>query len=144
METKKLADKLAGKYGTRDPFRITSELDYIVLETHLAGIRGYYQYARRCHIIYLSDCLSEHERNFVCAHELGHSLLHKDMNRIFMDTRTNMVTSRFEIEANHFAVDLIYSDDDLKEYADCTIGNIACSLGLSNSLVEYRMKSLRQ
>ncbi len=144
METKKLADSLARKYNTRDPFKITNDLGYIVLDTRLEGIRGYYQHVKRCNLIYLSDSLSEQERGFVCAHELGHSILHKDMNRIFMDTRTNMVTSRYEIEADHFAVDLIYSDDDLCEYTDCTFDTVARSLGISYSLAEYRMRNLMQ
>ena len=55
-----------------------------------------------------------------------------------------MVTSRYEIEADHFAVELIYSDDDLCEYTDCTFDTVARSLGISYSLAEYRMRSLRQ
>ena len=39
-----LANKLAKQHGTRDPFRIASDLGYIITETPLTGIRGYYQY----------------------------------------------------------------------------------------------------
>lgn len=144
MKTKRLADKLARDHGTRDPLRITNDLGYIVIDTPLTGIRGYYQYLKRCHIIYLNDSLSDHERTWVCAHELGHSLLHKGMNRVFMDSRTHMVTNRFEVEADHFAVDLIYSDDELHEYADCSFDTVTRTLGVSYSLAEYRMRGLRQ
>ena len=54
-----------------------------------------------------------------------------------------MVTSHFEIDANNFAVDPIYSDDDLCGYADSTVDTVARSLGISYSLSEYRMRGLR-
>jgi len=144
MDTKSFANRLANYHGTRDPVRISQERGYVVIDTPLSGIRGYYQYIQRCHIIYLDNDLSEQDRNWVCAHELGHSLMHKSMNRVFMDTRTHMVTNRYEIEADRFAVDLIYSDDDMREYVDCSLDTIARCLGVSYSLAEYRMGSLQQ
>jgi len=125
METKKLADKLAKNHGTRDSMRISGDLGYILINTPLSGIRGYYQYVHRCSIIYMDNKLSNEERKWVCAHEPGHSLLHKGLNRVFMDKKTHMVTSRFELEADHFAVHLLYSDDELHEYRDCSVDTVA-------------------
>lgn len=78
--------------------------------------------------------LSDEERKYVCAHELGHSLLHKGLNRVFMDTKTHMVTVRFELEADHFVVDLIYSGDELNEYRDYSLDTVAICLGVNSSL----------
>ena len=100
MEIKSLAEKLVRRFGTRDPFKIAEALGYIVLYTPLVGVRGFYQYLKRCHIIYLDPGLDEATARFVCAHELGHSLLHRGLNRIFMDTRTLLVSSRYETEAD--------------------------------------------
>ena len=41
MDTKKLAEKLVRKYNTWDPFKITNDLGYIVIDTELEGIRGF-------------------------------------------------------------------------------------------------------
>ncbi len=135
--------KLTSKYHTHNPYEIAQCLGFIIIYAPLVGIRGFYQHIKRNHIIYLDDSLDEATSRFVCGHELGHALLHKSMNRIFMDTRTLSVSSKYETQANQFAVDLIYSDEDLLEYQDCTISQIAYSLGLPESLVEYRLSAIK-
>lgn len=143
METKCLANSLVRKYGTRDPFRIADALDYTIIYTPLVGVRGFYQYIKRCHTIYLDDSLEEPVAGFVCAHELGHSILHRGYNRIFMDTRTIMVTSRYESEADHFAADLIYDDYDLQDYLELPLPTVAACLGLTEHLAAYRLQSVQ-
>lgn len=73
MDIKRLAERLVDKHGTRDPFRIAEELGYTIIHTPLVGVRGFYQYLKRCHIIYLDSELDEATARFVCAHELGHT-----------------------------------------------------------------------
>lgn len=142
MDTKPLATKLARQHGTCDPFRIVAALGFIVIDTPLVGIRGYHQYIHRCHIIYLDSHLPEQERRWVCAHELGHALLHKGLNRIFMDARTHMVTSRYEREADRFAIDLLYSDDFLQDFLGGSALSVAEHLDVSFALAEYRMSTV--
>lgn len=143
LETKRLAQSLARKYKTRDPFRIAAALGYTIIYTPLVGVRGFYQYIERCHIIYLDNSLEEPMARFVCAHELGHALLHRGCNRIFMDTRTFVVTSRYETEANHFAVDLLYDDEELEDLLELPLPTVATCLGLSETLAAYRLQSVR-
>ena len=142
MDIKCLADKLVERFGTRDPFRITEALGYTTIYTPLVGVRGFYQYLKRCHIIYLDSELDDATARFVCAHELGHSFLHRGLNRIFMDTRTFIITGRYETEANQFAVDLIYSDDELQPYLSRSYERAAAYMGVSNALAEYRMREV--
>lgn len=143
MDTKRLAGKLVRKFGTRDPFRIAGELGYTIIYTPLIGVRGFYQYLKRCHVIYLDSELDDATARFVCAHELGHSLLHRGLNRIFMDTRTFMASSRYETEANRFAADLLYDDYDLQNFLTCSLSTAAASLGLSEELATYRLQSVQ-
>ena len=63
-------------------------------------------------------------------------------NRIFMDPRTHMVTSRYEKEADRFAVDLLFSDEDLREMIELSIDTVARCLGVSYELAAYRMASV--
>ena len=142
MDIKRLAERLVDKHGTRDPFRIAEELGYTIIYTPLVGVRGFYQYLKRCHIIYLDSELDDATARFVCAHELGHSFLHRGLNRIFMDTRTFIITGRYETEANQFAVDLIYSDDELQPYLSRSYERAAAYMGVSNALAEYRMREV--
>ena len=143
MEIKSLAVSLAKKHGTRDPFRLCKALGYIVIFTPLEGIRGFYQHVKRCHIIYIDNQLDEEEAAFVCAHELGHSFLHRGLNRIFMDKHTHMTTSRYEWEADKFAADLLFDDYDLQDLLECSITTVADCLGVDIRLAEYRMSTVQ-
>lgn len=142
MTQKALSEKLVRTYGTRDPFGIAKAMGFIIIKTPLKGIRGFYQEARRCRIIYLRADMPEQEQKWVCAHELGHALQHKGLNRIFMDNCTQMVTSRYEKEADQFAIDLLYSDEDLRDLAEYSVATVAQILGVKYELAEYRMNSL--
>ena len=143
MDINSLAEKLVRKYGTRDPFKIAEALGYIVLYAPLVGVRGFYQYLKRCHIIYLDPELDEDTARFVCAHELGHSLLHRGINRIFMDTRTFLVSSRYETEADQFAADLLYDDYDLQDLLTFPLPTAAASMGVSEELATYRLQTVQ-
>ena len=106
--------------------------------------RGFYQYLKRNHVIYLDSDLKYEEKKMVLAHELGHALMHKKINAIFLDTRTFLKTSYYEKDADTFATMLLISDDDLLEYINCeyTIENIANIYGCSKELIELRFKYL--
>lgn len=142
MDIKRHTEKLVQQHGTRDPFEIAENLGYTIIFTSLTGVRGFYQYLKRCHIIYLDTKLNDAVARFVCAHELGHSILHRGNNRIFMDTCTFMVAGRFEREADHFAVDLMYGDDELQPYLSYGTEYAARYMGVSYELAEYRMRQV--
>ena len=139
MSTKTVADGLARKHGTRDPFTIANEMGFIVVFAPLVDMRGFQQMAKRRRLIYINNELDKQQQRLVCAHELAHHLLHRGMNRIFMDQNTYMVAQRFETEANRFAVDLIYSDEELQPYLFRSCERAAAYMGVSNELAEYRM-----
>lgn len=142
MKQRHIAESLVKKHGTRDPFRIAQELGFVVIRTPLSGIRGFYQHIKRRHLIYVCSDLPEPEVRFVCAHELGHALMHRGHNRIFTDTNTYFVTDRPEIEANRFAVDLLYEDEDLRFFLDYPIQLAADFMGVSMDLAEYRLRHI--
>lgn len=142
LDVKRLAERLVQKFDTRDPFRIAEALDYTIIYTPLVGIRGFYQYLKRCHIIYLDSGLEGPDLRFVCAHELGHSLIHRGLNRIFMDQSTYVVTKKYEKDANLFALELLYSDEDLQPYLSRGYERAAAYMGVSYELAAYRMQAI--
>lgn len=139
MDQKRIAVSLVRKYGTRDPFQIADALGILIIRTPMQGIRGFYQYIKRCRIIYIDSGLSDRDARFVCAHEIGHALLHRGYDRIFMDTHTYFAVNRYEIEADRFAVDLLFDDDDLRDFLEHPIQLAADCMGVSIELAEYRL-----
>lgn len=140
MNIKAMVNKLVRKYKTRDPFEMIKGMNVILVLYPLEGVRGFYQYFQRNNIIYIDENLSEHDKTFVLAHELGHMILHKKSNAIFMDTRTQFKTSKYESEADKFAVELLISDDSLHDYDECTIRQLSVIYGYHKRLIELRLK----
>lgn len=142
MDQKRIAESLVRKYGTRDPYRIAGAMGLLVIHAPMQGIRGFYQNVKRCEIIYIDSNLDEQQSRFVCAHEIGHALMHRGCNRIFMDTHTYFAVNRYEIEADHFAVDLLYDDDDLLPFLEHPVQLAADCMGVSVELAAYRLQSI--
>nr|DAP47096.1 MAG TPA: IrrE protein [Caudoviricetes sp.] len=139
LEAKQMAQKLISQFQSNDPFKIADSLDYIVIFVPLCGIRGFHQYIRRNHIIYIDSSLDEVQQRWVCAHELGHIFLHPHLNRMFMANHTYSVQSRYEVEADRFAACLCYPEL-LEEFEGYSSAQIAEVLHLPLSLIEYAMK----
>lgn len=140
MDIKKIVNSLVKKHKTRDPFEIIKGMNVILVPVPLEGVRGFYQYFQRNNIIYIDDSLPEHEQILVCVHELGHMLLHKKANALFMDTYTGFNTTKYEKEADLFAMELLVPDDIFLEYQEYTTGQIAHALGYNEELIKLRLK----
>lgn len=140
VDIKRKVNQLVRLFGTRDPFEMIKGMNVILVFYPLDGVRGFYQYFKRNNIIYIDESLSQHDQQFVCAHELGHMFLHKRSNVLFMDTRTHFNTSRYELEADKFAVNLLISDSVLREYPDYSTDQLSRLFGYSKKLIELRLK----
>ena len=138
MNARECAIKLMRRCNSNDPFTIVRALDIVLIYCHLVDLNGFYQYHKRNHIIYLSEDLDESTKCFVLAHELGHMQMHRNLNTVFMDTRTYNPHSRFERQANIFAVELLLPDDLLREYPDYTVYQLARSVGVPEEFVELK------
>ena len=142
METRALAARLAAKHGTRDPFRIAEDLGIIIVFAPLVDMRGFQQRAKRRSIIYINSNLDEQQQRLVCAHELGHHLMHRGMNRIFMDHSTQIVTQKFENEAHLFSLELLFPDDVLLDFVSLPISDTAAFMGVPAPLATRRMGTI--
>ena len=71
---------------------------------------------------------------------MGHMFLHKKSNAIFMDSRTQLNTAKYEIEADRFAIDLLISDKEISDCADFTISQMSRIFGYQKYLIELRLK----
>jgi Zn-dependent peptidase ImmA (M78 family) len=139
MRIEKVVGFLCRKYQSRNPFEIAKGEGIIISDEPLGNIRGYYNKAFRQRMIHLNQNLEDEERFRTCAHELGHGILHPKSSTPFLRARTLFPIGRYETEADRFAVDLLYSDEDLKKYLQFSSCQIAEFLKLPLPLIEYRL-----
>ena len=66
--------------------------------------------------------------------------LHKKANALFMDTRTHFITSKYEIEANDFAIHLLLSDEFINACEGYTLEQMSRLTGYNKKLIELRMR----
>lgn len=137
-----LAKTIAETYNCRSPYTVCKEMGIVVHRHTLQDCRGYYMGANGISFITITDDLEDDVAAFVCAHELGHHLLHQRMNRVFMDWRTCMLPGRFENEADKFAVHFLFGGEPL--FGENTIQNwqMAEMLNVPISKVNNRLIEL--
>ncbi|CEG25965.1 ImmA/IrrE family metallo-endopeptidase [Bacillus sp. B-jedd] len=121
MRIKRKVTSLINKFQTNDPFLIAEARSIEVLYLDLGKILGFYRSYKRVQIIHLNCNLDEKVRNFVCAHELGHAILHPGANTSFLKNNTYYSIDKFEREANKFAVELLLPDQELIEYQNTNL-----------------------
>ncbi len=133
--------ELIRKFKTNDPFLLADYCNIKLMYADLGHLGGFYQYYKRTKIIMINEALSSHEQREVCAHELGHALLHPKKNRFFLHRSTFQNCDKLEREANLFAACLLIQENDAREFLQqgVTINQISSITGVSSSLVEERM-----
>lgn len=140
---KDIIRKIVKKYGTNDPFELADYLGAVTITGPIRGdTRGCYYYYKRGGIICISDSLTDEEARIVCAHELGHFILHRKVNSVLLKNTTFLNTNRYEIEANRFAAYLLIPTEHLMEYAGYgyTIDQLACIFKVSREFMELRFR----
>lgn len=138
MNPRQVAIETAARYDTNNPFEIARERNIRILHQPLKTTLGFYVRYRRIQNIILNDALSEGMQRFVCAHELGHSILHADLNVPKLTSYTLFSRDKFELQANSFAVELLMPDDLLREYPECSIQQLANSVGVPKEFAELK------
>ena len=141
QDAKLMAQSLISRYTTNNPFEIADALDYIVLFVPLCGIQASISTLNETTSSILMIPLVRRTSAGYYAHELGHIFLHPHLNKMFMANHTYNVQSKYEQEADKFAVCLCYPFDRLaEEYDGCTTAQISEILGLPLPLIEYAIK----
>lgn len=104
MDIKRTVEKLMRKYNTNDPFKLAEKLNIIVKYDDLGNTWGYFITYKRIKIIHINNNLEEWLQRYTCAHELGHSILHKGVPTPFLKKHTLFSIDKIERQANTFAV----------------------------------------
>ncbi|AMQ22220.1 ImmA/IrrE family metallo-endopeptidase [Geobacillus sp. JS12] len=137
---KQIVEKMIRKHGTNNPFEIASQKGIVLLFEPLGGIYGYHHTFRRIQIIHINSELDEPMQRFVCAHELGHAVLHPELSTSFLRKNTLFCMDKVEREANEFAVELLLPDDCIYTYrnTDMTIYEVATTYGIPKEVVHLK------
>lgn len=140
MDIKRLAERCTKICKTNNPFVIARHLDIDIRVEPLGQILGFYDAHFRCGAIHINESVPQSFRHYVCAHELGHAILHKQVNTPFLKAHTFFSVDAIEVEANTFAVELLLPDAYLAEHTDIGIYNLARCRGVPEGLVMLKGK----
>jgi len=142
LDITKTVKYLKRRFKTLNPETIAEKLDAVIVTTTLPkNTRGFFQMSKRIIIIYINEQLNDIERRNVLAHELAHAILHRDMNRIFMDNHTLNVPDRYENQANLLAAYMLIEDNDAREFINYkfTYKQISRMTGIKEQFVKQRI-----
>lgn len=104
---------LVERYDTRDPFELCDAMDIRIRYMDLGNsIKAFYFYQSRIKNIVINIHADPHARHILCAHELGHSVLHGELAamRGFQELELFDYLVPTEYEANLFAAELLIDD----------------------------------
>lgn len=131
------------EYGGRDIFETAENSGAKVWFRRLGGLKGFYICENGIRYIVINEVLDEISKKVICAHELGHDMLHRELSvggiresTLFLDT------NKTEREANLFAACVLISDDELLDaVSECAnVVQAASMLGFPCEMVNYKLQ----
>lgn len=139
------AESVLDEYGGRNVFETAENSGVNVWFRRLGRLKGLYICENGKRYIVINDRLDDTMKKVVCAHELGHDMLHRELSvggiregTLFLDT------NKTEREANLFAACVLISDaellDAVSESAD--IAQAASLLGFPTEIVKYKLQAM--
>lgn len=131
---------LIKKYNTNDPFEICDLLNIQVVCAELGNINGYYIKVPKNKFIFLNCELNEVRKRFVCAHEIGHAILHSELNTLFLQKNTLTIKGKFEGQADKFAAELLIDDNMLESYKGYSLDKISECTGIDIKYIKLKLK----
>lgn len=143
-----LAEKLKREAGTANPFKLCrfvgAELEY----KDIGRLKGMYTCIQGTRFVVINENLGERERRIVCAHELGHDLLHRELaeSRHLQEFMLYDMSSRPEYEANVFACHVLLPDEEVLSAAagGCDAAQLAEALDTDVNLVLIKIHELNR
>ena len=122
------ARRLLALYGEHDPEALAERMGVLTILCDLPEtMEGFYHCFHGHPIIYLADRLPPCRRRAVCGHELGHAVLHGDVNSLLLDE----IDERMEREADLFSAALLLSERP----EGCDVQSVVRETGLSEAAV---------
>ena len=144
-EIRRSAAALKAQYDTTNPFALSRCLHIELLIRELGSLKGFYKDVYGTPFIFLNRRLRRGEATLVCAHELGHHLLHREFAAFgFEEASVFSPASRREYEANLFAAELLLVTRKVCALAKegLTRAQIAAELRADERLVDLKLAAI--
>ena len=112
----RIGEKLVSAANSRDPFQIADALGIqIQMVRDFTVLKGVYMILSNVPWIFINDNLDEMMKRIVCAHEIGHHVLHQDLVRETVLQEFHMFArrNRPEYEANVVAAEILLPDREV-------------------------------
>ena len=141
-----VANELIKKFDTRDPFQLCQAIGVEVFYADLGSLKGMYKYLKKNRFAVINENLDPFTKTLVCAHELGHDILHQNLARkvCLQEFILYDMKSRPEYEANLFASEILLPDDIILNLArdGYDIEQISKELCTDINLVALKVSSM--
>lgn len=128
--------KLIDKHHTSNPFELAELHGIQIVYAQIKSLRGYYIKSSRIKVIVISTEVKDEHIKYICAHELGHALLHDKINMRYLTTKSYFPAVKYEREADIFAMELIMNDSDELYSNETSIYTIANQYGVPQRIAE--------
>jgi Zn-dependent peptidase ImmA (M78 family) len=123
------AHQLIALYHEYDPEKLAEKMGVLTILCDLPeSVEGFYHCYRGHPIIYLADRLPPCRRRAVCGHELGHAILHGDINSLLLDD----TDEKLEREADLFSAALLLSE---RPEGCCDVQSLVQATGLPETAI---------
>ena len=139
------AERILKKYGGRDIFETVENSGANIWFRELGGLKGFYICENGERYVVVNSGLDDMLKKVVCAHELGHDTLHRELSvggiregTLFLDT------NKTEREANFFAACVLISDEEMLDAVSYSadISSAASYLGMPPEIVKYKLNAM--
>jgi len=141
---------LQKKYGESNPFRLAQQMGIHILLSPLGtdtdAIKGFFLENKRIRTITINSDLPSVIQRIICAHELGHAVLHKSSGiHAFHEVALFDQTSVFEKDANIFAAEYLLDDEIVLDVLnqDNTFFTAAAELMVPAELLDFKFRVLK-
>ena len=146
-EIYKKTQLLLQKSKTRNPFCIAEDNGlHIRFCDDFKQLKGMYLVIKKNRFIFINSNLPEYLQKIVCAHELGHDILHRHLaeSAAIKEFMLYAMSSRPEYEANIVAADILLDDKEIYELARVghTNKHIAYELNTDINLIKIKINSM--
>ncbi len=141
----KTAERILLKYGGRNIIETAENSGAKVWFRELGGLKGFYICEKGKRYIVINEELDEIMTNVVCAHELGHDMLHREMSEGGIRESTLFLKNNStEREANLFAAEVLIPDSVFFEALEGVDNarTLASELRLPLEIIEYKLEIL--
>lgn len=136
--------KLVKQHKTNNPFELCKYIGIEVVYADLGVLKGMYTCIKRNRFVVINENLDYDMRKIVCAHELAHDQLHRNMSTSswMKDLNLYNFSSKQEYEANVFVSQLLVDEAYLMELIkeEKTVGQISKLMSLDSNLICMKVK----